>query len=151
MKSLRLLLIITIAITLGLAVSYAAEKPAASEKAMEPKAEKAEMKKAEKPKMPSVEGEVVSVDAAANTIVVKDKKGTESKIEVNKDTTIKKDKKDMMLQDIKSGEKVKVKYSESEGKMMAKSIKMITGMEKGKGKGKGKAMEETPKAEPEKK
>ena len=90
MKSLRLLLIITIAITLGFAVSYAeekkaAEKPAASEKAMEPMAEKAEMKKAEKPKVPTVKGEVASVDAAANTIVVKDKKGTESKIEVNKE------------------------------------------------------------------
>ena len=133
MKSFRLLLIITIAITLGLAVSYAEEKKAS-----------------EKPAMPTVKGEIASVDAAVNTIVVKHKKETESKIEVNKDTVIKKDKKAIMLQDIKSGEKVKVEYFESEGKMIAKSIKISTGMGKGKAKAE-KTMEETPKAEPEKK
>ena len=156
MKSLRLLMIIAIALTLVFAVSYSfaeekkeAEKAATSEKAEAPKAEKAVEKKAKKPKVPTVKGEVVSVDE--NSIVIKGAKGEETKLELNKDTTAKKGKKDITLQDIKAGEKVKVEYSEAEGKMTAKLIKVSA--EKGKEKAKAKddaAKEEAPKAEPAK-
>jgi len=132
MKSLRFLIIITVIIALGFLVSssFAQEKkeeaaqPAATEKTEPAKAEKAEPAKAKKPAMPSVKGEVASVDAAANTVVVKDAKGTEVKLEVSSETSIEKGKKKLTIGDLKVGEKVTAKYSEAEGKMVAKSIRV---------------------------
>ena len=126
MKGLRLLIIFTIAITLGFMISptFAQEKKEEAKPATMEKAEPAKAEKAKKPSVPSISGEVVSVDATSNTIVIKTKNGEEKKFEVNSETKITMEKKPMALQDLKAGEKVGVKYSETEGKMVAKSIKV---------------------------
>ncbi len=85
-------------------VSFAAEKPA--------EAPKAEATKAAKTKVRHVTGEVVSVDAAAKTLTVKGRKG---------DVVISAD--DKMLAEVQTGERVTVKYSEKDGKNVAKKIK----------------------------
>ena len=123
MKILRFLIICTVAIALNFMISpsFAQEK---KEEVKPATMEKAEPAKAKKPAVPSISGEVVSVDAASNTIAIKSKKGEEKKLEVNKDTKITKEKNSITLQDIKAGEKVRAEYSEAEGKMMAKSIKV---------------------------
>lgn len=85
-----------------------------AEKSM-PKAEekKAEPAKTEqKAKVKQITGEVAAVDAAAKTITVKGKKA---------EVVISADEK--MLADVKVGDKVVVKYTEQDGKNIAKSIK----------------------------
>jgi len=67
-----------------------------------------------------VHGEVTAVDAAANTLTIKGKKDevtltTDDKTKFHKGKT---------LADVKVGDKLAVKYSEADGKMVAKSIKM---------------------------
>ncbi len=107
------------------AVAFAADQPAAMPKAdTKPAAEK-------KAKAKSVTGEVTAVDAAAKSVTVKGKKG---------DMTLMADEK--MLKDIKVGEKVTAKYTEQDGKMVAKSIK------KGKTKAEKKAKKEEKAAAP---
>ncbi|HWR90446.1 MAG TPA: hypothetical protein VN260_09305, partial [Dissulfurispiraceae bacterium] len=95
------------------AVSFAAEKPAAApapapaeKKAAAPAEKKAPAKKHQ------VTGEVAAVDAAANSITIKGKKG---------DVVISADAK--MLADVKVGDKVVAKYEEKDGKNVAKSVK----------------------------
>ena len=62
-----------------------------------------------------VTGEVTAVDAAANTLTIKGKKG-----EVMLTTTDKtKFAKGKTLADVKVGDKLSAKYSEKDGKMMA--------------------------------
>src|SRR4030042_1573667 len=67
-----------------------------------------------------VSGEVTAVDAAANTLTIKGKKG-----EVMLTTTDKtKFAKGKTLADVKVGDKLTVKYSEKDGNMMA--LKVMT-------------------------
>jgi ribosomal protein S1 len=95
-------------------LSFAAEKAAAPapEKAMEKKAPV---------KVKWLSGEVTAVDAAANTITVKGKKA-EVTLTANDKTSIKMGKEKKTLADVKVGEKVSTRYSEVEGKNVAKSI-----------------------------
>ena len=113
-------LIVSLLFVLSVAgLSFAEEKkeaapaPAKQEKKMD------EKKHAKKAGL-YVHGEVTAVDAAANTLTVKGKKGEVSltideKTKFHKGTT---------LADVKVGDKLAVKYAEADGKMVAKSIMM---------------------------
>lgn len=65
-----------------------------------------------------VHGEVTAVDAAANTLTVKGKKG-EVTLTIDDKTKFHKGK---TLADVKVGDKLTVKYAETDGKMVATSI-----------------------------
>ena len=79
--------------------------------------------KAAAAKTMSVSGVVVSTDAIANTLVVKDKKG-ESTISVAPTSKIMQGKKELKLADIAKDQKVTVKYTEENGAKTAASIKV---------------------------
>ena len=109
-------IIVSVLFVLSVAgLSFAADKaaPAAAP------AEKAEKKAPAKVKQ--VTGEVAAVDAKANTLTVKGKKGD---VMVNTDdkTSVKVGKEKKSLADVKMGDKVTVKYAEMDGKNVAKSI-----------------------------
>ena len=88
----------------------AEDKAAAEKKVAEDKA--AAEKKAAPAKVKMVKGEVTAVDAKAKTITVKGKKG---------DVVVAVD--DKMMAGVKAGDKVAVKYTEADGKNIAKSVK----------------------------
>ncbi|NCO67171.1 MAG: hypothetical protein COY75_08755 [Nitrospirae bacterium CG_4_10_14_0_8_um_filter_41_23] len=95
-------------------ISFAAEKKAATATAP------AEKKEAPA-KVKQVSGEVVTVDATAGTLTVKSKK-KEVVLSTNDKTVIKIGKEKKALADIMVGDKVKAKYTEIDGKNVAKSI-----------------------------
>jgi Cu/Ag efflux protein CusF len=105
-------------------LSFAAEKAATA-----PAAEKTMEKKAPV-KVKWLSGEVSAVDAAADTVTVKGKKA-EVTLTTNDKTSIKMGKEKKTLADLKVGEKVSTRYSEVEGKNVAKSI-MIKAEKKAK-------------------
>lgn len=97
--------------SLSFAVEEKKAAPApAAEKAVPAPTKMEETKAPVKVKM--VEGDVTAVDAKAKTITVKGKKG---------DVVIAVD--DKMMADIKAGDKVFVKYTETDGKNVAKSVR----------------------------
>jgi hypothetical protein len=71
----------------------------------------------------NISGVVVSTDAIANTIVVKDKKG-EATVSVAPTSKITMGKKEIKLADIAKDQKVKVSYTEENGAKTATSIKV---------------------------
>lgn len=77
-----------------------------------------------------VKGEVTAVDIKAKTITVKGKKG---------DVVVAADEK--MMADIRAGDKVAVKYTEADGKNIAKSIKKAPAKEEMKSEPAEKPME----------
>ena len=93
-------------------ISFAAEKMATPAKAEEKKAPE---------KVMSITGDVVSVDAKAMTLTVKGRKGDVA-LSTNDKTAVRMGKDKKTLADVKAGDKVKVKYTEVDGKNMAKSI-----------------------------
>lgn len=110
------------------ALSFAAEKaatPAAPVKADEKKAAPAMEQKKAPVKVKQVTGDVAAVDAKANTITVKGKKGDVT-VACDAKTKMMMGKEAKTLADIKVGDKVTVKYTESDGKMTAKSIAIKT-------------------------
>jgi ribosomal protein S1 len=86
-------------------ISLAAEKKAASEK----------------PKVKAVTGEVTAVDTKAGTITVKGKKA-EVTVTCDDKTKVKMGKEVKALADVMVGDKVTVKYTEVDGKNVAKSV-----------------------------
>jgi hypothetical protein len=62
-----------------------------------------------------VTGEVVAADAAANTLTVKDSKGTNYTFKADTDAAPR-------LSDLKAGDRVKVNYKKSHGEMVATKI-----------------------------
>ncbi|HUI91154.1 MAG TPA: hypothetical protein VLX68_02800 [Chitinivibrionales bacterium] len=112
MKLLKVLVAVLACASFVLAQEAAA--PAAAAPA---KAEKGAKKEA----TTVVTGTVVSVDAIANTIVVKAKKGEET-ISVETTTKIKSGKADVQLGDIKADAKVKVTCKMVDGKKVATQI-----------------------------
>jgi ribosomal protein S1 len=119
--------VLAIIVSLVLVVSFAGLSFAA-EKAADKKAPAMEEKKApamEEKKAPAkikqVTGEVAAVDAKANTITVKAKKG-DTTVTVNDKTKIMMGKEKKAIADVKVGDKVMVKFSEADGKMVAKSV-----------------------------
>ena len=102
-------------------LSFATEK--ATEKAAPAKAE--ETKAAEKPKVKMVTGEVKAVDTKAGTITVTKKvkgKEVETVVTVDSKAKITMGKAKKTLADVMAGDKVTVKYTEAEGKNVAKSV-----------------------------
>jgi hypothetical protein len=95
-------------------ISFAAEKTAA------PVAAPAEKKEAPAI-VKQVSGEVVTVDATAGTLTVKSKK-KEVALSTNDKTVIKIGKEKKALADVMVGDKVKAKYTEIDGKNVAKSV-----------------------------
>lgn len=97
-------------------ISFAAEQAA-------PAPEKKEAAPAKKApvKVQQVTGEVGAVDAAAKTITVKGKKGDVA-LTTDDKTSVKMGKAKKALADVKAGDKVTVKYTEVNGKNVAKSI-----------------------------
>lgn len=122
-------------------LSFAAEKAAPA-----PAAEKAMEKKAPV-KVKWLSGEVSAVDAAAMTLTVKGKKA-EVALTVNDKTKITMGKEKKTLADVKVGDKVSTKYSEVEGKNVAKSVAIKAEKAEKKMEKKAKKMEK--KAEPAK-
>ena len=88
----------------------------------------AEMKKAPA-KVKQVTGEVKAVDTKAMTLTVTKKmktKAEDTMVTVNDKTKIMMGKDKKLLADLKVGDKVTVKYSEADGKMVAKSVAIKT-------------------------
>jgi PDZ domain-containing secreted protein len=103
-------------------LSFAAEEKKAAPAPAEKKAAPATMEEKKAPvKVKQATGPVAAVDAKAKTITVKTTKGDVTAM-VDDKTKIMMGKDMKTLADIKAGDKVKVKYSETDGKMMAKSI-----------------------------
>ncbi|MBI3989659.1 MAG: hypothetical protein HY347_08575 [candidate division NC10 bacterium] len=70
-----------------------------------------------------VSGEVVSVDATANTVVVKDATGAQKTFSLDPATTISKDGTTLTLAELTAGTKVEVQSEQgAEGKLIAKAI-----------------------------
>src|SRR5574340_1066488 len=118
----------TIAIVLSLvlmfaftAVTFAAEKAAAPAEKKEMKAEKKEAAPAKKAAKKQVTGEVTAVDAKANTLTVKGKKG-DVMVSTDDKTTVMAGKDKKALADVKAGDKVTVNYTEADGKNVANKI-----------------------------
>lgn len=114
-------------------LSFAVEKPAATTAPAEKKVEteKAATTTAPAPaaKVKQITGEVKAVDTKANTLTVKGKKA-EVTVTCNEKTKIMMGKEKKTLADVKVGDKVVVKYTESEGKNIAKSIAIKPAEEK---------------------
>jgi hypothetical protein len=82
-------------------------------------------KKAEMPKVNHVAGKVKAVDTAAQTLTIAEKlkgKEKETVVTVDEETSITMGKAKKMLADVKVGNNVVVKYTEVEGKNVAKSV-----------------------------
>jgi hypothetical protein len=71
-----------------------------------------------------VSGEVASVDAAKNEVVIKDSAGAEVRLVVNDSTKLTNGDETISLADLKPGVKVTCETAESEGKWVAKSIQV---------------------------
>jgi Cu/Ag efflux protein CusF len=95
---------------------FAAEKAMTRSTMKEQSAEKAAPVK-----IMHVWGEVTAVDAKAGTLTIKSKK-EEVSLSTNDKTVIRTGKEKKTLADIKVGEKVRARYSEVDGKNLAKSI-----------------------------
>jgi Cu/Ag efflux protein CusF len=98
---------------------FAAEKAVEKKETATARGEKSVEKAPVKVKY--VIGEVKAVDATAGTLTVKSKK-QEVSLSTDSKTIIRMGKEKKTLADITSGEKVKVRYTEVDGKNMAKSI-----------------------------
>jgi hypothetical protein len=72
-------------------------------------------------KIKQVTGEVTAVDAKAKTVTVKGKKGDVT-VSTDDKTKVTMGKEMKSVADVKVGDKVIVKYSEADGKNVAKSI-----------------------------
>ncbi len=122
MKKVLAIIVSLVLVVSFAGLSFAADK-AAEKKApamAEKKAPAMEEKKAPV-KIKQVTGEVAAVDAKANTITVKAKKG-ETTVTADDKTKIMMGKEKKAIADVKVGDKVTVKFSEADGKMVAKSV-----------------------------
>lgn len=102
----------------GLALAAEQKKEAAP---AEKKEEAAPAEKKAPAKVKQVTGEVTAVDAAAKTLTVKGKAGDVA-LTADDKTTVKIGKEKKALGDVKVGDKVTVRYTEMDGKNVAKSI-----------------------------
>lgn len=123
MKKILALIVSVLFVVSFAGFSFAVEKPATTQ--AEKKAETAKPGEAAKPgpaaRVKQISGEVKAVDAQANTLTVKGKKA-EVTVTCNDKTKIMMGKEKKTLADVKVGDKVIVKYTESEGKNIAKSV-----------------------------
>jgi hypothetical protein len=87
---------------------------------------------AEKVKVKLITGEVVTVDVTVKTLTVKGKKAEVVIIGDDK-TIVKMDKEKKTLSDINVGDRVTVKYAQTEGKNIARTIEIKTAKAEKKG------------------
>ncbi len=120
------------------AAAVKAEAPAGGGKAPAADTKAAPMKKG---KMTSVKGEITEVDPAGNNVKVKEK-DKELTINVTDKTMITAGKTKRSLADLKAGDKVVAKFTEEDGKMVARSIRVASA---GKGEKKMAPKAEAPK------
>lgn len=109
---------IAIVVSVLFVLSVAGLSFAEEQKAAPAEKKEAKVEKKVKAKVNAVTGEVVAVDAKAMTLTVKGKKGevvlsTDDKTKFAKGKT---------LADVKVGDKATAKYTETDGKMVAKSV-----------------------------
>ncbi|MBI5635167.1 MAG: hypothetical protein HZA15_16995 [Nitrospirae bacterium] len=148
-----LALIIALMFAFAVTAAFAAEAPKAAapadkkaapaEKKEAPKAE--EKKDATKAKKASVTGEVIAIDAKANTLTVKGPKKGDVALTVNDKTKIMAGKDMKALADIKAGDKVAVEYTEAD-KNTANKIDIKAAAAKEEKKAPAKAEEKKPAA-----
>jgi ribosomal protein S1 len=121
MKKALAIIIATLFIFALTSASFAAEK----KEAAPAKAEEKAVEKKAPVKVKHVTGEVTAVDTAAMTITVSKKvkgKAVETVATVNDKTRIMMGMEKKTLSDVKAGDKVAVKYTEIDGKNVAKSV-----------------------------
>ncbi|TAN41270.1 MAG: hypothetical protein EPN22_16200 [Nitrospirae bacterium] len=78
---------------------------------------------AEKIKIRLITGEIAAIDPAANSMTVK-KRLNDLILTTNEKTVVIINKTQRQLTEVKIGDKVRVKYSETEGKALARSIEV---------------------------
>jgi Cu/Ag efflux protein CusF len=118
-----LALIISLIFAFAVTAALAADAPKAAAPADKKTAPKTEEKKdAKKAKKATVTGEVIALDAKANTLTVKGPKKGDVALTANDKTMITAGKDKKTLADIKTGEKVAVEYTETDGKNSATKI-----------------------------
>ncbi len=128
-KTMTIIVAVLFALSLD-SFSFAAVK-AAEQKAPVPakaetKAQPSEMKAAEKAMQ--VTGDVKSIDVKAKTITIAKKKGdktVETVVTLGEKTKIMSGKDEKKLTDVKAGDKIRVKYTEADGKKIAKMVAII--------------------------
>lgn len=126
-------------VTLAFAgASFAQATPATPAKPASP-AVKSE-KKEEKPKARRIAGEIVSVDAKAGTLAVKVK---DKEMSFTAETKAAKG----ALEKVKVGERVRVSYTEKDGKLIASSVTAVKAKTEAKATEKKAEKKEQPKAE----
>lgn len=113
--------VIAIVLSVIFIFAFATLTIAAEEKKAAAPAEKKEAAPA-KGKKGTVTGEVMAIDAKANTLTVKGPKKGDVAVTVTDKTKITAGKDAKTMADIKAGDKVKVAYTEAEGKNTANSI-----------------------------
>lgn len=113
--------VIALLVAMLFALSVAGHAIAAEMKEMKEMKEAAPAQKMAPAKVKQVTGEVTAIDAAAKTLTVKGKAG-EVALTADDKTTVKIGKEKKALTDVKVGDKVTVKYTEMDGKNVAKSI-----------------------------
>ena len=79
---------------------------------------------AQKAAVKTVNGEVVSVDATKNEIVVKDDAGAEVRLMCSKSTKVTREGKSISLTGLKPSDKVTCEAEEASGSWLAKSIRV---------------------------
>jgi hypothetical protein len=101
-------------------------KPAKKEAAQKPdkSAEKAVDKSAEKAAAKARAGEVISIDASKNEIVVKDENDAELHLLISVSTKITRDGKTLAIADVKAGDKLLIDCEDSAEGCKAKSIQV---------------------------
>jgi len=116
-------LIIALMFAFSVTAAFAADAPKAAAPADKKDAPKAEEKKdATKAKKATVTGEVIAIDAKAGTLTVKSSKKGDIALTANDKTKIMAGKDKKTLADIKTGDKVAVKYTEADNKNTADAI-----------------------------
>ncbi len=122
-------IIVSLLFTLSvLSISFAAEKVAEQRGTVPAKAEEKATATQAPAIVKQVTGDVKGVDVKAKTITVTKKKGdkiVEAVLIVDDKTKIMSGKEQKKFADVKAGDKVRIKYSEVDGKNMAKSIQII--------------------------
>ena len=106
----------------------AAVEQTQSTPAVEQKEETAPVKK-ESSKRTQVTGNILAIDEAGKSLTVKGRKG-EVVLSIEDKTSIKAGKDSKTFADLKTGDKVTVRYVESDGKKIAKSLKIKTDSKK---------------------
>lgn len=84
-----------------------------------------DMKEVEKPKVQQITGEVVTLNVEAGTLTVKSKR-QEVALETDDKTNVRIGREKKAFADLKTGDRVKAKYIQVDGKNRAKSISIMS-------------------------